>query len=325
MKPARLQPETKLKSEMPRSFVHPPAIPAPRIAVIGSSNTDLVLPCPRLPRAGETVLSGPLSRLAGGKGANQAVAAARAGARVTFIGAHGDDEFGRAARTALCAEGIDVRHFVKRQGVGSGIALILVGGKSRENLIAVAQSANDTLGKTDILRAEKAIAAADVIVAQLEVPLAAVTAAAELATAYHRPFILNPAPAQKLPVALLRLVHTLTPNENEVAMLTGHTDPRTAANFLHRKGCRQAVITLGSRGALLSNATSQQIIPAPKVRPVDTVGAGDCFTAWLAVGLASGMAAPDAVAQAATAASICVTRSGAQAAMPTKKEVASRR
>jgi ribokinase len=308
---------------MPQSFVHPREMPAPRIVVIGSSNTDLVIPCPRLPRPGETVLGGPLSRLAGGKGANQAVAAARAGARVTFIGAHGDDEFGRAAKTALRAEGIDVRHFVRRHGSGSGIALILLGGKSRENLIAVAQSANDTLDKSDILGAGKTIATADVIVAQLEVPLAAVITAAELAAMHHRPFILNPAPAQKLPASLLRLVHTLTPNETEAALLTGHTDPGAAANSLHRKGCRQVVITLGPRGALLSNATTQQLIRAPKVRPIDTVGAGDCFTAWLAVGLASGLDAPTAVARATKAASICVTRPGAQTSMPTSKEVTS--
>src|SRR5262245_40997750 len=129
---------------MARSFVHALKMSPPRIVVIGSSNTDLVLTGPRLPHPGETVMSGPLSRLAGGKGANQAVAAARAGAQVTFVGAHGNDEFGRTARTALRAEGIDVRHFVMRPNVGSGIALILVGGKARENLIAVAQSSNDT-------------------------------------------------------------------------------------------------------------------------------------------------------------------------------------
>jgi ribokinase len=297
-------------------------MPAPRIVVIGSSNTDLVLNCPRLPRPGETIMGGPLAHLAGGKGANQAVAAARAGARVTFIGAHGDDEFGRAAKAVLRAEGVDVRHFIERPGFGSGVALILVGGKSRENLICVAQSANDSLTKTDILRAEKAIAAADAVVAQLEVPLPAVVAAAELAAVYHRPFILNPAPARKLPTSLLRLVHTLTPNKNEAELLTGKSDPASAAKVLLGKGCRQIVVTLGSRGALLSHTgTRQTNIPAPKVRSVDTVGAGDCFTAWLAVGLAAGMDTQTAVARAVRAASICVTRIGAQASMPRATEV----
>lgn len=306
---------------MPHGFVQARGMPAPRIVVIGSSNTDLVLTCSRLPHPGETVMGGPLARLAGGKGANQAVAAARAGARVTFVGAHGDDEFGRAAKSALRAEGIDVRHFVKRSGVGSGIALILVGGKSRENLIAVAQSANDTLDAADVLRAEKAIAAADAVVAQLEVPLPAVIAAAELAAAHHRPFILNPAPARKLPASLLRLVHTLTPNETEAALLTGKSDPAAAAKTLLSKGCRQVVVTLGRSGALLQNANASQVIPAPKVRALDTVGAGDCFTAWLAVGIATGMDSSRAVAQAVTAASLCVTRHGAQASMPRASEV----
>lgn len=266
-------------------------------------------------------MGGPLSRLAGGKGANQAVAAARAGARVTFVGAHGDDEFGRAAKAALRAEGVDVRYFIKRKGIGSGTALILVGGKSRENLIAVAQSANDTLKETDVLRAEKAIASADAVIAQLEVPLVAVAAAARLAAANDRPFILNPAPARKLPASLLRLVHTLTPNESEAALLTGKSDPAAAAKALLAKGCRQVVVTLGSRGALLMNANTQETIPAPKVRPVDTVGAGDCFTAWLAVGLAAGANTSAAIARAAKAASICVTRIGAQASMPSAKDV----
>lgn len=291
-------------------------MPAPRIVVIGSSNTDLVLDCPRLPRPGETVLGGPLVRCAGGKGANQAVAAARAGARVTFVGAHGDDEFGKSAKMALRAEGVDVRHFTKRSGLGSGVALILVGGKSRENLIAVAESANDTVGEADVLRAEKVIASADAVVAQLEVPLAAVIAAAELAARHGRPFILNPAPAKKLPASLFRLIHTLTPNETEAALLTGKKDPMAAGKALLAKGCRQVVITLGSRGALLVNARTSQIIPAPKVRPVDTVGAGDCFTAWLATGLAVGMDPTETVSRAVRAAAICVTRVGAQAGMP---------
>lgn len=296
-------------------------MPVPRIVVIGGSNTDLVLTCSRLPRPGETVMGGPLARLAGGKGANQAVAAARAGAHVTFVGAHGDDDFGHAAKAALRAEGIDVRYFVKRPGVGSGIALILVGGKSRENQIAVARSANDTLEESDVLRAERAIASADAVVAQLEVPLTVVTAAAKIAAAHHRPFVLNPAPARKLPASLLRLVHTLTPNENEAALLTGKREPVAAAKALLQRGCRQVVITLGSRGALLVNASTQRIIPARKVRAVDTVGAGDCFTAWLAVGLAAGMDASAATTQAVKAASLCVTRNGAQDSMPSASEV----
>ena len=294
---------------------------APRIVVIGSSNTDLVLTSPRLPRPGETVLGGPLVRHAGGKGANQAVAAARARAQVVFVGAHGDDEFGRAAKAALRAEGVNVRYFVRRTGVGSGTALILIGGKIRENLIAVAQSANDTLTKADVLRAERAIAAANVVVGQLEIPLEAVLAAAELAEAHGCPFVLNPAPARKAPAELLRLVHTLTPNEREAALLTGEDDPSAAARVLLKRGCRQVVITLGARGALLADRQGQQVIRAPKVRAIDTVGAGDCFTAWLAVGLASEFNLSAAVRRAAKAAAMSVTRSGAQAGMPYLSEI----
>jgi ribokinase len=262
-----------------------------------------------------------MARLAGGKGANQAVAAVRAGAHVTFVGAHGEDDFGRVAKAALRREGIDVRYFVKRPGLGSGIALILVGGRSRQNLIAVAQSANDTLSAADVWRAEKAIASADLVVAQLEVPLAAVNAAAEIAAAYHRPFVLNPAPARKVPASLLRLVHTLTPNEKEATLLTGKKDPVQAARTLLSKGCGQVVVTLGARGALLMNANARHWVPAPKLRPVDTVGAGDCFTAWLVVGLARGMATAEAVGRAVKAASICVTRHGAQSGMPRAGEL----
>lgn len=306
---------------MPHGFVHDREMPSPRIVVIGSSNTDLVLTCRHLPQPGETVMAGPLSRLAGGKGANQAVAAARAGARVTFVGAHGDDEFGRAAKAALRAEGVDVRYFIERPGIGSGIALILVGGKSRENLIAVAESANNSLTEADVLRAEKTIAAADVVVAQLEVPLPAVTAAAKIARVHGRPFVLNPAPPRKLPAKLLSLVHTLTPNESEAQWLTKKSDPAAAARALLNKGCHEVVVTLGSRGALLATARTRQLIPAPKVRVLDTVGAGDCFTAWLAVGLAKKVDTLEAVAQAVSAASVCVTRIGAQASMPRASEL----
>jgi ribokinase len=295
---------------------------APRLVVIGSSNTDLVVNCSRLPRAGETALGGPLLKLAGGKGANQAVAAARAGARVCFVGAHGTDEFGRAAKAALRAEGVDVRHFISRMDHGSGVALIMVGGSARENLIAVAKSANDSLTREDVLRAGSEISKAGVVVAQLEIPLDAVTAAAELASKHGRPFVLNPAPARKLPARLLRMVHTLTPNETEAAQLTGIDDPVLAARRLRSLGCQRLVVTLGARGALIVDAQGERRIAAPRVKAVDTVGAGDCFTAWLATGLAEGMDLDAAAARAVKAASLCVTRTGAQNAMPRWEELA---
>jgi ribokinase len=278
----------------------------PRLLVVGSSNTDLVIQCDRLPKPGETLLGGAFTRCAGGKGANQAVAAARAGARVTFIGAHGDDDFGRAAKTGLRREGIDVRYFRERRGVPSGVALILVGGRDRQNLIAVARSANDTLSAEDLRAARPAFQRADAVVVQLEVPLDTVLAAAQLAAEAGIPFILNPAPARKLPAQLLRLVDTLTPNEHEAETVG--------------TGARRTVVTLGARGARIGNLR----IPAPKVKPVDTVGAGDCFTAWLAVGLAEGLPLETAAHRSVWAASISVTRHGAQASMPFRHEVLSR-
>jgi ribokinase len=293
----------------------------PRIVVIGSSNTDLVLQCAELPRPGETQLGGQFVRHPGGKGANQAVAAARAGARVAFIGAHGDDDFGRAAKAGLRREGVDTTHFRQHAGESSGIALILLGGRSRENLIAVAKSANDCVSSEDILAAEVLIAKSDAVLCQLEIPAAPVEAAAALANRHGVPFFLNPAPARRLSVRLLRRVHTLIPNESEAEALTGHSNPEIASRVLRKKGCRQVVITLGARGALLRDEAGVARIPAPRVKPVDTVGAGDCFSAWLAVEIASGLPLREACLRAVRAASMAVTRAGAQAGMPRREDV----
>ena len=295
----------------------------PGIVVIGSSNTDLVVHCARLPRPGETQLGGQFARHAGGKGANQAVAAARAGARVAFVGAHGDDEFGRDAKAALRREGIDTAHFRQRAGESSGIALILLGGRSQENLIAVAKSANDSISAEDVLAAERLIAKSDAILCQLEIPSAAVETAAELADRYGIPFLLNPAPARRLSARLLRRVHTLIPNESEAEALSGSGDVETAARILLGKGCDQVVITLGARGALICDESGTSRIRAPRVRPVDTVGAGDCFSAWLAVGVASGWSLREASLRAVRAASLAVTRAGAQTGMPRWEELES--
>jgi ribokinase len=263
-------------------------------------------------------------RYGGGKGANQAVAAARAGARVTFIGARGDDDFGTTAAAALRKEGIDVAHFSVRRGSGSGVALIIVGGAARENQITIARSANDLLRPADVARASSSIAKAGAVVAQLEVPLAAVSHAAKLARRHRVPFILNPAPVRKLPASLLRQVSVLVPNEHEAALLTGERDPKRAAKKLLALGCGAVVITLGAKGALVAEADELRTIPAPRVKPVDTVGAGDCFTGWLATGIAEGLALTDAAARAGIAASLSVTRHGAQASMPKRSEVLSR-
>jgi len=295
--------------------------PAPRIVVVGSSNTDLVLNCTRLPRPGETLLGGVLARFAGGKGANQAVAAARAGARVAFVGARGADDFGRQALAGLKAEGVDARHFAATRRAPSGMAVILVGGRDRQNQIVVARSANDEVRPALVRRAAPLIRRAAMVVAQLEIPLAAVLEAARLAKRAEVPFLLNPAPARRLPSSLLRGVDTLVPNEHEAALLTGQADPARAARALLRRGCRRVVVTRGARGALLADASGVRALPALKVRPVDTVGAGDCFTAWLAVGLAEGLDLDAAARRAMKAAALAVTRPGAQAGMPHRREI----
>ena len=292
-----------------------------RIVVVGSSNTDLVINVPRLPAPGETIAGGPLLRYGGGKGANQAVAAARSGARVTFVGARGDDDFGTAAAMALRKEGIDLAHFTVRRGTGSGVALIIVGGATRENQITIARSANDLLRPADVARASSAIAKAGAVVAQLEVPLAAVVHAATLARRHRVPFILNPAPVRKLPASLLRNVSILVPNEHEAALLAGERDPKRAVKKLLAAGCGAVVITLGAKGALVADGHEMRHLPAPRVKLVDTVGAGDCFTGWLAAGIAEGLPLTDAGVRAITAASISVTRPGAQPSMPSRREV----
>lgn len=294
---------------------------SPSVVVVGSSNTDLVLRCARLPLPGETVTGGEYGRFAGGKGANQAVAAARAGARVSFVGVHGDDDFGREAKRALRSEGVDVRFFREEAGVSSGLALILVGGRSKQNMIAVAKSANDRLSVEDIRRASKIFGRAVAIVCQLETPIESVMAAARQAAECGVPFILNPAPASKLPRKLLACVHTLTPNEHEVELLTGLRSPALAAAALRAAGCRNVVVTLGARGVLVCSGEGNLRIDAARVKPVDTVGAGDCFTAWLAAGIAEGMSLPAAAARAVKAASLSVTRRGAQDGMPRRGEV----
>jgi ribokinase len=298
-----------------------PSRTKPVVAVIGSSNTDLVLRCRELPRPGETLLGGDFQQVAGGKGANQAVAACRAGARVLFVGARGEDDFGKQAADGLKKEGIDIRYFLPRKKISSGVALILVGGKNRENMIGVARSANDLLTARDVRSAQKDLSRADVFVAQLETPLPAIMEAARLAFRSGIPFLLNPAPARSLPASLLACVHTLTPNEHEAVLLSGKKTAELAGVALLKKGCHQIVITLGAQGALLIDKEGKRHFPAPKVKPVDTVGAGDCFTGWLALGIAEKLPVAENIRRALRAASLSVTRPGAQSAMPYRKEI----
>jgi ribokinase len=292
-----------------------------RILVVGSSNTDLVIYCDRLPRPGETVLGGEFQTFGGGKGANQAVAAARAGGNVTFVAARGADDFGKAALDRLAGEGIDVDYFRVAPGVPSGVALILVDGKTRDNLIAVARSANDALDSAMVSAARPAFEGAEVVISQLEIRDEAIEAVARLCRELDKRWILNPAPSRPLLPTVLAAVHTIVVNEHEAKDYSGVSDFDQAVRWFLDHGCKQVVITLGSEGVIYAGAEGSGRIAAPKVQAVDTTGAGDCFVGWLGVGIADGLSLPEAAEQATRAASLKVTKAGAQAGMPDRDEV----
>jgi ribokinase len=293
------------------------------IVVVGSSNTDMVVRVPHLPAPGETVLGGSFLMAAGGKGANQAVAAARLGAQVKLVAGVGQDVFGEAALLGLEREGIDTQHISVDLETASGVALITVD-DTGENSIAVAPGANRRLSPTDVQRAQAAILDADVLLLQLEVPLETVQMAAELAHQAGVRVILNPAPApgSPLPPALLACVDVLTPNEKEAGDLTGAPDSLgQAARRLLDMGVETVVITLGARGALIATPEGQQTVPGFPVEAVDTTAAGDAFNGGLAAALAEGRPLAEAVRFANACGALAATRLGAQPSLPTAEEV----
>lgn len=295
------------------------------VIVIGSSNTDMVIKTAHLPLPGETILGGTFFMNAGGKGANQAVAAARLGGAVTFIAKLGDDIFGREALQLFKKEGIDTDCIVVDAQHPSGVALITVDDKG-ENCIAVASGANAQLLPADAAQAKDKIVAAAIMLAQLEIPVETVAWAAAEASAAGVPVILNPAPARALPDELYKHLYIITPNETEAEILTGIkvTDVATAAAaaaVLRGKGVKTVIVTLGAKGALVVADGLQQLVEAPVVKAVDTTAAGDVFNGALAVALAEGEDVLTAVAFACRAASISVTRLGAQASAPLRSEV----
>ncbi len=297
----------------------------PRVLVVGSSNTDMIVRLGRLPGPGETVIGGAFSTAAGGKGANQAVGAARAGGRVVFVGRVGADAFGKAALAGLRRDGIDVGHVTSDSASPSGVALIFVA-KGGENSIAVASGANERLSPFDVDRAAKAITRADVMLVQLETPLPTVTRAVARASAAGVRVILNPAPARSLPDSLLRRVSILTPNEHEAELLTGisagtEAGAARAAEALLRRGVGTVILTLGPKGAYVADAASRALVPGFRVRAIDTTAAGDIFNGALAVALAEGRVLPDAVRFAQAAAALSVTRLGAQPSAPSRPEI----
>ncbi|MCS6918629.1 MAG: ribokinase [Fimbriimonadales bacterium] len=291
-----------------------------RIVVVGSANTDLVVAVPSIPAPGETVLGGDLQVIAGGKGANQAVAAARLGAQVRFIGRVGNDDFGKRTLTNLQREGIDTRFVSISADAPSGIALIAVSAQG-ENSIVVAPGANMRLTADDIQRAADAFADADAVIAQLEIPTEAVAAAAELAKRHGARFLLNPAPARELPPTLYAQTDYLIPNETEGRQLTGEADAEAILAALRARGCREVILTLGAHGAAYLRGDRLQIAPAYPVQAVDTTAAGDAFVAGFAVALCEGCTLEEAIDFGQRAAALTVSRWGAQNALPRRSEL----
>ena len=299
----------------------------PKIVVVGSSNTDMVVKVPHIPAPGETILGSDFMIIPGGKGANQAVAAARAGADVTFITCVSDDTFGSQSIQNYRQEGIDTSYIKVNPGTHSGIALINVAANG-ENSISVAPGANSFLMPEDIIAYKEAFSDAQYILVQLEIPLKTVEAVIEIAESEGIPLILNPAPAISVKESLYRKISVLTPNETEAAILTGRQnfsdeDIPEMANVLFNKGTKTVILTLGSKGVYLRSEGFAGIIPGYKVKAVDTTAAGDVFNGALAAALAGSMALEQAVDFAQKAASISVTRMGAQPSAPRHDEIKS--
>lgn len=301
------------------------------IIVIGSSNTDMVIRCSRLPRPGETVLGGSFMMNHGGKGANQAVAAAKLGGDTVFIGKVGDDVFGHQTVEMLTSLGIDTRFLGVSATEPSGVALINVDEHTAENSISVASGANGAIRPADIDDAEEVIASASLILMQLEIPIDTVTYAAKMAKRHGVTVVLNPAPApsEPLPEELLENVDIIIPNKTEAEVITGIAidtpqDELRAIRSLHSKGISTVIFTLGSKGALLCQNGDCEEVPSFKVKAVDTTAAGDTFCGALCVGLSEGKEVRPAMIFANQAAAISVTRKGAQQSVPTRAEVDAR-
>lgn len=294
----------------------------PEIAVVGSANLDLVTDVERVPLAGETVLGGDLRRIPGGKGANQAVAAARLGRSVAMIGRVGSDEAGEILLRALSTDGVDITHMSVTDGVPSGVALISVQADG-DNAIVVSPGANARVEPSDIEAAADPLRAADVTLLQLEVPIGAALAAARTAAGT---VILNPAPAPPtgVPDELLALVDVLVPNQTELAELSGaggRVDAVRAVDLARGLPCRAVVVTLGADGALVVHNETVEHVPTPAVTPVDTTAAGDSFCGALADALVGGRSLIEATQWAVRVGAATTLRPGAQTSLPTRPEV----
>ncbi len=296
------------------------------IIVVGSLNMDLIVRTPRIPAPGETILGHTFSTAPGGKGANQAVAAAKLGAPVKLIGRVGADDFGKQLRSQLNAVGVDAQFVFEDAQAATGVALISVDDQG-QNSIIVAPGANGRVTRQDVDSAREAIRAARVVIAQLEIPLDSVTYALRVAHDAGALTILNPAPARQLSSELLQNVDVIVPNETEAAQLTGipvhDFDSATqAAHALQQMSARTVIITLGEKGALWlnENAVAQQVMPF-QVQVVDTTAAGDAFVGALGVALAREQDWETSLRTASAAGALAATKLGAQPSLPTRAEV----
>lgn len=296
-----------------------------KIIVVGSSNTDMVLKTERFPAPGETILGGDFFVFQGGKGANQAVAAARLGGEVSFICKVGNDSFGANAIAGYAKDGIDISAVLIDEVAPTGVAVITINAAG-ENSIIVASGANALLSVEDVKQSGPLLEQSGWIITQLETPLPVIEYLAEYARAQNKNFILNPAPAAPLPAAVYDQLFLITPNETETALLTGIevTDEATAqqaAAIFKSKGVRNVIITLGSKGAYVNAETFEGMIASVKVTAVDTTAAGDVFNGAVAVALAAGNDWKAAVTFACKAAAVSVTKMGAQASAPLRTEI----
>lgn len=295
------------------------------ILIVGSNNTDMMVKTNRFPREGETILGGSFLINQGGKGSNQAVAAARLGANVTFISKVGSDVFGQQTIDCLKKEGVDTSQILVDQKAPSGVALITVNAKG-ENNIVVASGANMNLQPADLEHIDKYILLADIVLLQLEIPMETVEYVAEKAKKYGKKIILNPAPATILSDKLLDGLYLITPNQSEAEVLIGveitDEDPlRRSADLLRLKGVKNVIFTLGEKGVYFSNQTQSILIDPQRVKVIDSTAAGDVFNGALAMALSNGNEWKEAIEFAMNAASISVSRLGAQSSAPTLAEV----
>ncbi len=297
----------------------------PRIIVVGSSNTDMVVKTQRFPEPGETILGGDFFMFPGGKGANQAVAAARAGGEVTFICAVGDDVFGQNALEGYREEGINVDFAKTFKDAASGVALITVNGEG-ENEIVVASGTNAKLSPIYVSEVMEEMDNDGIFLTQLETPVETIEYLARYSKLTDQPLIINPAPAQELSDAILDGLFLITPNETEAKILTGisvEDDPsmEVAAQELLDSGVQHVIITLGSRGAFFMNREEKFLVPSHQVKPIDTTAAGDVFNGVLTVCLSHDLGWRESIAYANKAAALSVTKMGAQGSAPYKEEI----